>query len=95
MLAVLIYEADQASVTRAPGLFPAHRARLTEFHDRGELLLVGPWKQPHFGAMAVFTTVAAAEAFANDDPFVLGGVVTAWHIRQWDETYSESASAED
>ena len=27
----------------------------------------------------------AAEEFAKDDPFVLNGVVSNWHVREWDE----------
>jgi uncharacterized protein YciI len=35
--------------------------------------------------MAIFTTRAAAEDFAHDDPFVVGGVVSAWDVREWNE----------
>jgi len=35
--------------------------------------------------MAVFRTREAAEEFVKDDPFVLNGVVRAWHIREWHE----------
>jgi uncharacterized protein len=37
------------------------------------------------GAMTVFTTRAAAEEFAANDPFVVNGVVARWHVREWDE----------
>jgi uncharacterized protein len=35
--------------------------------------------------MSVFTSRAAAEEFANGDPFVLNGIVERWYVREWDE----------
>jgi uncharacterized protein len=35
--------------------------------------------------MAIFSTREAAEEFVEGDPFVLNGVVSNWHIREWDE----------
>jgi uncharacterized protein YciI len=31
--------------------------------------------------------VRPPEEFAEGDPFVLNGVVRAWHIREWDEAF--------
>jgi uncharacterized protein YciI len=69
---------------KAPLHFAAHRARWGEFHDRGTLLLIGPFSDQS-GAMGVFTTREAAEEFAAGDPFVLNGVVKSWQIREWRE----------
>jgi uncharacterized protein YciI len=65
--------------------YPAHRARLDQFHERGELLLVGTFSDEPVGAMAVFTTRAAVDAFMADDPFLEHGVVGAHRVREWDE----------
>ena len=66
--------------------FPAHRARLEEFHARGNLLLIGVLEEPVNGdAMAVFASRAAAEEFMAGDPFVLNKVVASWTIRPWRE----------
>jgi len=35
--------------------------------------------------MAIFSTRDSAEEFAQGDPFVLGGVVLRWHIKEWNE----------
>jgi uncharacterized protein YciI len=48
--------------------FAAHPARWSEFAERGVLLLIGPFSTPEDGAMAVFTTREAAEAFAVTTP---------------------------
>jgi uncharacterized protein YciI len=83
---VLFYESADDVLSKAPLHFEAHRARLDEFHARGELLMVGTFANPQEeGSMSIFTTRAAAEEFAEGDPFVLNGVVRSWQIREWDE----------
>jgi uncharacterized protein YciI len=47
--------------------------------------MIGPFSNPHDGAMGIFKTREAAEAFATGDPFVLNGVVARWHVREWME----------
>jgi len=66
--------------------FPAHHARVVEFHERGDLIMVGLLQEPMNGdSMAVFTSQAAAEEFVAGDPFVLNKVVATWTIRPWQE----------
>ena len=83
---VLLYESADEVASRAPAQFPAHKARLDEFHARGDLLMVGTFGDPQTqGSMAIFRTREAAEEFAREDPFVLNGVVARYEIRDWDE----------
>jgi uncharacterized protein len=83
---VLFYESAEDVLAKAPLHFEAHSARGRKFHEQGTLLIYGPFGDPQAeGSMAVFTTRAAAEAFAKGDPFVVNGVVRAWQIREWDE----------
>jgi uncharacterized protein YciI len=80
---VLVYETDPDEVAaKAAAHFPAHQARWHEFRESASLLLVGPFTD-RTGAMAVFTTRAAAEEFAGGDPFVVHGLVRNWYIREW------------
>ncbi|MEA2684054.1 MAG: uncharacterized protein QOK05_2382 [Chloroflexota bacterium] len=81
---VLLYTSADDIAARAPEHFPAHRARWAEFHDRGELLMIGPYRDQS-AALAVFTTRQAAEEFAQGDPFVVNGVVRSWEIKEWME----------
>src|SRR5262249_46840045 len=83
---VLFYESADDVVGRAAPHFPAHRARLDEFHARGHLLMAGTFADPQQdGPMAIFATRDAAEEFVRDDPFVLNGVVRSWKILDWHE----------
>ncbi len=91
---VLLYEPAANLVEKAPAHFPAHLARLSEFHTRGELLSVGTFEDPQRnGSMSIFTNRAAAEAFVRDDPFMVHGVMRAYRILEWDEmTWHGTAS---
>ena len=81
---VLFYESGDDVATLAPLHFPAHQARWREFADTGRLLAIGPFTDGT-GAMAVFATRAAAEEFAEGDPFVVNCVVSSWSVREWNE----------
>ncbi|MDT7711252.1 MAG: uncharacterized protein QOG20_6859 [Pseudonocardiales bacterium] len=83
---VLFYESADDVASKAPEHFPAHRRRLAEFHERGELLMVGTFADPqNQGSMGIFPTRQAAESFVAGDPFVEHGVVKAYEIRDWAE----------
>ena len=82
---VLFYELAEGAMPLAQQHYPAHRARLDEFHDRGDLLLVGTFTDPPMGAMAVFASREAAEEFMAEDPFLQHGVVGTRRVREWDE----------
>jgi uncharacterized protein len=87
---VVFYESADDVMSKAPAVYPRHLARLKEFRDRGDLLLVGTFGDPQVeGSMAVFGSREAAEEFVSDDPFVSEGVVKAWTLREWDEVGSE------
>jgi uncharacterized protein YciI len=83
---VLLYESADDVASKAPPHFPAHKARLDEFHARGDLLMVGTFGDPQSqGSMAIFRTRESAEEFVRDDPFLLNGVVRSYEIREWNE----------
>lgn len=85
---VLFYESADDVLTKAPVHMEAHSVRGHAFHERGSLLMYGPFGDPQReGSMAVFTTREEAEEFATGDPFVINGVVRGWHIREWDEAF--------
>jgi uncharacterized protein YciI len=83
---VLLYQPSDDVLEKAPLHFPAHSARLQEFHGDGSLLMVGTFADPvNDGSMAIFTSREAAEAFVAEDPFVVNGVVASWRLLEWNE----------
>jgi uncharacterized protein YciI len=84
---VSFYDVAPGSLAKAQELYPAHRARLDEFHARGDLIAAGPLGMPPTGALAVFASREAAEAFIGGDPFVVNGLVAAWRIVEWNAAF--------
>lgn len=60
-----------------------HLAHAQAAANRGELLLAGALADPMDRAVLLFTTADAATAFAEADPYVLGGLVKSWEVRTW------------
>jgi uncharacterized protein YciI len=88
---VVLYEAGPDFRSQAMLHFPAHQALWHRFRAEGTLLMIGPFTdEPAGGAMGIFTTRAAAEAFIAADPFVTHGVVARFTIREWNEVLSAS-----
>lgn len=87
---VISYETNADKLPLARLHFPAHRARIDEFHARGTLLMAGPFVDPPDGALAVFTTRDAAEEFIGGDPFVISGLVKTVAIREWNDLLGKS-----
>jgi uncharacterized protein len=86
MLYVLRYEmAPGVTRERLAELFPAHHDAWTKYRDDGTLVAIGPMENPDDGALSVFTNRVAAEEFARQDPFVVGGAVGTWQILAWRE----------
>jgi hypothetical protein len=76
---------SSAGKTRAEimAVYPRHKAFLEPFVARGEVVGVGPFTDPGGGNMALFRARAAAEAFAQGDPFLLEGLVREYQIKDW------------
>jgi uncharacterized protein len=49
------------------------------------LILAGALANPVDGAVLLFRgeTSEVAEQFAQSDPYVVNGLVTRWHVREW------------
>jgi uncharacterized protein YciI len=83
MKIVAFYDLAPGALPHVLTHFPAHRARLDAFHERGVLIAAGPLGNPPEGAMAIFTSREAAEEFIKGDPFVTEGLVATWRLVEW------------
>jgi uncharacterized protein YciI len=61
---------------------------------RGELLLGGAFADPVDGGALFFAapSKSVVEQFAKDDPYVNGGLVTKWVVREWTTVVGEGAA---
>jgi uncharacterized protein YciI len=85
-LTVVLYHSAGDVMERAPQHMPKHSALIDEFHEAGELLLIGTFGDPvREGAMCVFASRDAADRFVRRDPFVTEGLVASYDVREWNE----------
>jgi uncharacterized protein YciI len=87
MKIVSFYEMAPGALSKVMEHYPAHRARLDEFHARGAILAAGPLGNPPEGAMALFNTREEAEEFIQGDPFVTNGLVSKWRLVEWNAVF--------
>jgi uncharacterized protein YciI len=83
MKAVIIGEPSGVSMERILEVYPRHKAVVDAFVARGEVIGIGPFSDR--GNMGIFRTRGAAEAFSEQDPFILEGLVKSFVIRDWDD----------
>lgn len=60
-----------------------HLRLVRDLHALGEIVMAGALGDPP-GGLLVFRNPGMAERFAEDDPYVLHGLVIRWFVRPWD-----------
>ena len=85
MYYMLLYDVVDNFIERRTVFREEHLKQVRDAHDRGELWLAGALVDPVDGAALVFTTEdrSVAERFAQNDPYVKGGLVKQWRVRKW------------
>jgi uncharacterized protein len=80
---ILFYEYVGDILERREPFRADHLSAIRAAKEDGRILLAGPLGDPPYGAAIVFGDRAAAEAFAQADPYVTGGLVTSWRVEPW------------
>ena len=84
MALLLEYALADDYLERRAALRDDHLRLAREAHERGELLLAGALPDPYDRALLVWTAPReVVERFAEADPYVVQGLVTAWTVREW------------
>jgi uncharacterized protein len=91
---LLFYDAAPDYLERRPAFRSEHLAHAWRAQERGELLLAGALTEPVDGAVFLFQgdSPAAARRFAEADPYVRNGLVSAWRVRAWTTVIGEQAT---
>ena len=95
MHAVLEYTYGDDYLEAREAFRPAHLAAAWAAVERGELLLGGAAGEGPFTGLLVFQgeePVEAAKRFAEADPYVVNGLVTAWTARSWTTVVGHGAA---
>lgn len=82
---LLFYDVVDDYIERRASFRDEHLAHARKAHERGELILGGALSDPPDKAILLFrgNSNEVAESFAKNDPYVVNGVVTSWHVREW------------
>ncbi len=93
---LLLYDYVPDIVERRGPHRAAHIAHARAAADRGELILAGALANPLDGGVLLFRgdSPAAAEAFAQVDPYVVNGLVSRWRVREWTTVVGRDAEVE-
>ncbi|MGB8325188.1 MAG: YciI-like protein [Candidatus Acidiferrum sp.] len=90
----LFYEVIDDFVARRSAFREEHLRRVSESYARGELILAGALAEPADRALLVFQVndKHIAEKFAQEDPYVVNGLVKKWQVRPWNVVTGNEAS---
>ncbi len=80
---LLFYDVVSDYAERRGAWRAAHLQKVQTAHEAGDLVLAGALVEPIDGAVLVFRSAEAAEAFARTDPYVINGLVPQWRVRKW------------
>ena len=92
---LLFYEYAPDVLERRPQFRAEHLQYAWAAAERGALLVGGALADPVDGAVLMFAGQdrTVAEDFARADPYVAGGLVARWHVREWTTVVGELASS--
>lgn len=103
MLYVIYAEDIADSLEKRLSVRPAHLARLQLLHDEGRLLTAGPMpavdsNEPGAAGfsgstvIAEFESLEAAQAWANDDPYIAAGVYRQVSVKPYKKVFENTLS---
>jgi uncharacterized protein len=89
---LLFYTYVSDVLEKRPQFRGAHLQHARASVGRGELRLAGAFADPVDGAALFFQapSKAVVEEFARADPYVKGGLVTKWEVREWTTVVGEN-----
>ncbi len=81
---LLEYTLADDYLERRAALRDEHLALARAAHERGDLLFAGALPDPYDRALLIWTAPRdVVERFAEQDPYVVQGLVTSWTVRPW------------
>jgi uncharacterized protein YciI len=91
---LLMYELASDYLERRPEFRGAHLRLAWDAHERGDLVLAGALGDPPDAAVLFFRGDGpeTAERFAEADPYLRNGLITAWRVEPWTTVVGEDAA---
>jgi uncharacterized protein YciI len=91
---LLFYDLEKDYLERRGEFRAVHLDMAWKASEAGDLVIAGALTEPTDQALLLFKgeSSAAAERFAENDPYVLNGLVKRWHVREWKTVAGEGAA---
>ena len=91
---ILRYTYSEDYLARRESFRAEHLQRGWAAHARGELFLAGALAEPADAALLIFNVDDPQKVaeFAQQDPYVIHGLVTDWEVRPWTTVIGEHAA---
>lgn len=91
---LLFYDYVADVLERRPQFRGAHLKHAWVAVERGDIVLAGALADPVDGAVLMFKAdhKSVVEDFAKVDPYVTGGLVKRWHVREWTTVVGDLAA---
>ena len=92
---LLFYDYVADVLDRRPQFRGGHLQHAWAAAKKGELIVAGALADPVDGAVLMFAgdDKTVAEEFARSDPYVIGGLVERWRVREWTTVVGELAAS--
>jgi uncharacterized protein YciI len=92
---LMIYDLAADYLERRGEYRDEHLRMAWESHERGEMVLAGAMSESFDMAVLLFQgdSPAAAQRFAQADPYVIHGLVTGYKIKLWNTVVGDLATA--
>ena len=91
---LLFYDYVADVLERRPQFRAAHLQYAWDAVERGDIVVAGALADPVDGAVLMFSGAdkSVAEDFARADPYVTGGLVERWRVREWNTVVGDLAA---
>ncbi len=85
MYFILFYKTVEDYLERRGTYRAEHLELINKAQANGDLVMAGALAEPADGAVLIFKGDGphAAEAFAQNDPYVKNGLIREWEVRPW------------
>lgn len=92
---LLFYDTAPDYLDRRGAYRDAHLGLAWAAVERGEIIVAGAFADPVDGAVLMFAgeDKSVAERFARADPYVINGLITRWHVREWTTVVGDFAAS--
>ena len=90
---LLMYDFNYDFVVKRAQFRGVHLEKIKQAYDSGTLMMAGALVEPLDVGVFIFRDAEAAESFAQNDPYVINGLIKKWRVRKWNAVIGDGMHA--